>query len=53
MESDFQQRMDALIAEYERKMKDLEGQKDHEREVLRSEMQITIDELLQRIEDEK
>ena len=38
--------MDALIAEYERKLRDLEGQKDHEREVMRGEMQMTIDELL-------
>ena len=46
MQTDFQQRIDALIADFELKIKNLGQQKDDEREQLRGEMQLRIDELL-------
>jgi chromosome segregation ATPase len=46
MESDFEKRMAALKADYERQLQELGQQKDQERESLRSDLQARIDELL-------
>lgn len=53
MVKDFERQIAALKAEYEAKMAALGQEKDVERENLRSDMQLRIDELLRKIEEEK
>jgi chromosome segregation ATPase len=53
MESDFEQRLAALTAEYEQRLVDQAIANDQAREQVRAELQAKIDELLRQIEAEK